>query len=193
MIAKPSSKIRQGCTFSTKTKILAAFTLMVNNSNPTQKLMMHINQYVLKLPQLPWPPPQNGDDKAATRFIGTTPLWDLNLLKGIAQDSLTSTVQRIYPVTEDCNKDMAKEGISVSDVADFILQLRNEHYKNTMWCHTGTKTQVKAKPENLWFPCDAYSIDVLHDSGYGAYRMNLYLKMCANVKEELIFTVSIHS
>lgn len=152
---------------------------------------MHANPYVRARPDLPWPPPQHGDDQEHTRFIEEK-IWDLAAIKALAHQVVKGKSSALKAITRDCRTDMQR--LQIDDVyAAKLLLLLNEtdHYLNSRWCHTGAN--VPNRPELGWVPCDAYELPIEDEYESGETReLSYYIKICLSPSGETVVLISLH-
>lgn len=152
---------------------------------------MHPNPYVRTRSDLPWPPPQNGDDHEDSRVIAKK-VWDLAVIQGLAQQVLNGKGDSLKAITPDCIGDMQRLCIDAEYAAKLVLLLvPKDHYRNSRWCHTGAK--IANRPELGWVPCDAYCLTVEDDYESGEIRMvNYYIKLCLSPVGSVVLIISLH-
>lgn len=145
---------------------------MVNNENP----------YLAILQNLPNPPlgnDPNGDD----REIGKNPLWSLEDFKKKSAEH-SEAKPTLIPVTKKCRNDLRNLTEVGFDLAAHIQALTGLHFKNAVWCQTGS----------MWIPCDAYSLKAsftVPSTGYCG-TTEYYFKMCKGLTGNTVVFVSIH-
>lgn len=159
---------------------------MVNTS-----FLMHENPYVRARPELPWPPPQHGDDQIHTRLIDGK-IWDLLSIRQLAQQVLHGDASSLKAITKDCRSDMQRLQMDDKYAARLLLLLNeSDHYINSRWCHTGAS--VPTRPALGWVPCDAYKINVEDDYDNGeTLTITYYIKFCLSPSGSMVLLISLH-
>jgi hypothetical protein len=119
-------------------------------------------------------------------------LWPLAEVQGIANEQLREG-RRVIPITQDCMKDLQKLSLDVNGISRLLLQLREKHYENSMWCLATPNQGVTVRSERLWYPCDAYTFSQAErlESGWTG-QVNYYFKFCAHNAKSLILLLSAH-
>lgn len=163
---------------------VAQVTIMVNNLNP----------YLSILSDLPSPPLVDDADRK-DRYIGGSPIWDLNELTSIAlRDPENGTVKM---VTEKAEKDYEQLLENGFDLDDALRQLSmRPRFKGAFWCKTSPSKDSRGRPRGtgVWIPCDAYEVEggyVHPHTGYSG-TATYYLKMCRGLDGSAVLFVSLH-
>jgi hypothetical protein len=155
-------------------------------------IIRHPNPFVNARRDLPWPPPECGDNKQHTRVIPFK-VWALEEVQTIAQSHIDGKVDVIQAVTNDCIDDMQKAKMTLKEVAELLLMLERDDYENSQWCMTSPKPGVIARPEFRWLPCDAYTLIVEEEDEHEfVSQVTYYIKLCRTIAGGMLLMVSLH-
>jgi len=150
----------------------------------------HPNPYVRLWRDLPWPPPNVDEEKS--RVIRAK-VWVLDEIKAIARSQLGSGGNRIRSITDRCTKDIQNLQFTSDDLANRVLKITDDCYRNSLWCMRGHLEGIRVPWEQLWLPCDAYAIKRHEqtDSGWSG-EVEYYIKLCLNPGKTALMLVSLH-
>lgn len=153
------------------------------------------NSFIIKCPALGWFPPQSGDENAHTRLIPSK-IWKLSDLQEVAKKQLLLNGDEndvLLPVTNDCQDDIQNFELTHEDIANLILDLRDEDYRNSQWCQKSVRPGVKVHPDQMWVPCDAYAMNTVETDKRGnEIRREYYLKMSLTPTGGVVLLISLH-
>lgn len=153
-------------------------------------ISMPTNPYVAAKPELPWPPPQHGDEHEQSRIIERK-IWDLSAVQGFAQQVLDGEQHVLKAITTDCVGDMQRLFIDAEYAAKLLLLLSEEdHYRNSRWCHTGAT--IPKRPDLGWVPCDAYLLPVDDEYENETVTKTYYIKLCLSPSGAMLLLISLH-
>lgn len=150
----------------------------------------HPNPFVRAQPDLPWPP--SADDPRSQAI--PKKIWQLDVIHAIAKIQLEHAESSlIVPITTKCTEDIQKLELTVTDLADRLLRLRDANYDKSMWCLRSKRDGVKVADEALWFPCDAYVLAVREMLNTNReVSVEYYLKLCLSIANKVVLLVSVH-
>ena len=150
----------------------------------------HPNPYARARPDLPWPPVE---DDPKSRLIPKK-LWDLKQVKVIAQAQLDHENENlILAITKDCVRDIQRLELTAPDLANYILQLDDHHYDESLWCQKSMQEGVKIDAAAIWCPCDSYVLPVQEKSDSGIrVCVEYYIKFCLSPANKSVLLVSFH-
>ena len=126
--------------------------------------------------------PSNTDEKSSVseRILSGGPIYNLDDVQGLARKEGSISL-----ATRKCRKNVQDLLWSIDDVADLILDLTSEHYRNSEIC----KTEITS------YESDAYVIRRREFNKYANKNLDTkyYIKFAVGPTNKVIIIISCHT